>query len=91
LSHFGHWPDGPASTVNQKGRAEIAPSRNECIECDGYLAIDAHWVVPALLRPAPIDCRVLEPAAGPFLDDGSPTRMRASSQPSDALCADSQH
>ena len=47
-----------------EGRADIAPSRNERIEGDGYLAIDAHWVVPALLRSAPIEGRVLEPAAG---------------------------
>jgi hypothetical protein len=32
-----------------KGRADIAPFRCERIERDGYLAIDAHWVVPALL------------------------------------------
>ena len=46
------------------------------------------WVVPALLRSAPIEGGVLEPAAGPFPDDGSPTRKRASSQRSDALWAD---
>ena len=33
------------------GRADIAPSRYERIERDGYLTIDAHWVVPALLGP----------------------------------------
>ena len=60
----------------------------ERIEGDGYLTIDAPWVVPALLRSAPIAGRVLEPAAGPFPDDGSPTRKRASSQPRDALWAD---
>jgi hypothetical protein len=27
------------------------------IERDGYLAIDAHWAVPALLRSAPIEGR----------------------------------
>ena len=47
-----------------QGRADIAPSRYERIEGDGYLTIDAHWVVPALLRSAPIEGRVLEPAAG---------------------------
>jgi hypothetical protein len=57
-----------------QGRADIAPSRYGRIEGDGYLTIDAHWVVPALLRSAPIEGRVLEPAAGPFPDDGSPTR-----------------
>ena len=55
-----------------------------------YLTIDAHWVVPAL-RSAPIEGRVLEPAAGPFPDDSSPTPKRASSQRSDALWADSRH
>ena len=74
-----------------QGRADIAPSRFERIEGDGYLTIDAHWVVPALLRSAPIEGRALELAAGPFPDDGSPTRKRTSSQPSDALWADPQH
>ena len=46
------------------GHADIAPSRFERIEGDGYLTIDAHWVVPALLRSVPIEGRVLEPAAG---------------------------
>ena len=41
-----------------QGRADIAPSRYERIEGDGYLTIDAHWVVPALLRSAPIEGRV---------------------------------
>ena len=58
---------------------------------DGYLTIDAPWVVPALMRSVPPRGRVLEPAAGPFPDDGSPTRKRTSSQPSDALWADPQH
>jgi hypothetical protein len=47
-----------------QGRADIAPSRYGRIEGDGYLTIDAHWVVPALLRSVPIQGRVLEPAAG---------------------------
>ena len=33
-------------------------------EGDGYLTIDAPWVVPALLRSVLIEGRVLEPAAG---------------------------
>ena len=74
-----------------QGHADIAPSRYERIEGDGYLTIDAPWLVPALLRSAPIEGRVLEPAAGPFPDDGSPTRKRASSQRRDALWADPQH
>ena len=55
-----------------KGRADIAPFRCERIERDGYLAIDAHWVAPALLRSAPIEGRVLEPAAGPFRTTAPP-------------------
>jgi hypothetical protein len=47
-----------------QGHADIAPSRFERIEGDGYLTIDAPWVVPALMRSAPIEGRVLEPAAG---------------------------
>ena len=73
-----------------KARRHCA-TRFERIEGDGYLTIDAPWVVPALLRSAPIEGRVLEPAAGPFPDDGSPTRKRASSQRRDALWADPQH
>ena len=46
------------------GHADIAPSRFERIENDGYLTIDAHWIIPALLRSVPIEGRVLEPAAG---------------------------
>jgi hypothetical protein len=46
------------------GYADIAPSRFERIEGDGYLTLDAPWVVPALLRSAPIAGQVLEPAAG---------------------------
>jgi hypothetical protein len=74
-----------------QGHADVAPTRYERIERDGYMAIDAHWVVPALQRSAPIEGRVLEPAAGPFSDDSSPTRKRASSQHGGALRADSQH
>ena len=62
-----------------QGRADIAPSRYGRIEDDGYLTIDAHWLVPALLRSAPIEGRVLEPAAGPFPDNDPPTRKRATS------------
>ena len=46
------------------GHADIAPSRFERIEGDGYFTLDAHWIVPALLRSVPIEGRVLEPAAG---------------------------
>jgi hypothetical protein len=47
-----------------RGHADIAPSQFERIENDGYLTMDAHWIIPALLRAVPIDGRVLEPAAG---------------------------
>jgi hypothetical protein len=47
-----------------RGHADIAPSQFERIENDGYLTIDAYWIVPALLRSVPIVGRVLEPAAG---------------------------
>ena len=33
-----------------RGHADIAPSQFEQIENDGYLTIDAHWIIPALLR-----------------------------------------
>jgi hypothetical protein len=46
------------------GHADIAPSRFERIEGDGYLTLDADWIVPALLSSVPIRGRVLEPAAG---------------------------
>jgi len=47
------------------GRADIAPSRFERVEGDGYHTIDAPWIVPALLNSVPeIKGKVLEPAAG---------------------------
>ena len=46
------------------GHADIAPSRFARCENDGYLTLDAPWVVPALLRSVPIAGRMLEPAAG---------------------------
>jgi hypothetical protein len=53
-----------ASWTPPVGHADIAPSRFERIEGDGYLTIDAHWIVPTLLRSVSIRGRVLEPAAG---------------------------
>jgi hypothetical protein len=44
--------------------ADIAPSRHDRIEHDGYLTIDARWIVPALLGAVPVHGPVLEPAAG---------------------------
>jgi hypothetical protein len=46
------------------GYADIAPSRFERIEGDGYFTLDSGWIVPALLGAVPIKGRVLEPAAG---------------------------
>ena len=58
-------PSGEARVwTPPQGHADIARSRFERIEGDGYLTIDAPWVVPALLRSFPIEGRVLEPAAG---------------------------
>jgi hypothetical protein len=53
-----------ASWTPPVGHADIAPSRFKRIEGDGYLTLDASWIVPALLRSVPITGRVLEPAAG---------------------------
>jgi hypothetical protein len=47
-----------------QGHADIAPSRYDRIEGDGYLTLDAYWIVPALLGSVAIEGRVLEPAAG---------------------------
>ena len=46
------------------GHADIAPSRFERIEGDGYFTLDSEWIVPTLLGAVPIKGRVLEPAAG---------------------------
>jgi hypothetical protein len=54
----------PTPWIPPQGCADIAPSRHDRIEHDGYLTIDAPWVVPALLRSVPIAGRILEPAAG---------------------------
>jgi hypothetical protein len=51
--------------TSPQGHADIAPSRYDRIEGDGYLTLDAPWVVPALLRKVPeVGGRILEPAAG---------------------------
>jgi hypothetical protein len=47
-----------------QGHADIAPTRLERIENDGYLTIESDWIIPALLRSVPIRGRVPEPAAG---------------------------
>jgi hypothetical protein len=36
------------------GHADIAPSRFERIEGDGYFTLDSEWIVPALMRSVPI-------------------------------------
>ena len=46
------------------GHANIAPSRFERIEGDGYFTLDSEWIVPALLGAVPIKGRLVEPAAG---------------------------
>jgi hypothetical protein len=40
-----------------RGHADIAPTRFERIEHDGYMTIDAPWIVPALLLSVPIEGR----------------------------------
>jgi hypothetical protein len=57
-------PRGLARWTAPQGHADIAPSQFGRIENDGYLTIDAHWIIPALLRSVPIEGRVLEPSAG---------------------------
>jgi hypothetical protein len=47
-----------------QGHADVAPSRFERREGDGYMTIDAPWIVPALLGAVAVNGRVLEPAAG---------------------------
>ena len=47
-----------------RGYADIAPSNFERVENDGYLTLDAPWIVPALLRSVRIEGDVLEPGAG---------------------------
>ena len=39
------------------GHADIAPSRFERIEGDGYFTLDSEWIVPALLGAMPIKGR----------------------------------
>jgi hypothetical protein len=51
-------------SIAPKGYADIAPSRFERVENDGYRTLDAPWIVPALLGAVPIEGRILEPAAG---------------------------
>ena len=51
------------------GHADIAPSRHERIEYDGYLTIDAPWIVPALLdgsRRSPVEFWSPQPVVGIF-------------------------
>jgi hypothetical protein len=47
-----------------QGRADVAPSRFARREGDGYLTLDAAWIVPALLSAVTVEGPVLEPAAG---------------------------
>jgi hypothetical protein len=53
-----------ASWTPPAGHADIAPSGFARLENDGYLTLDAPWIVPALLCSVPVAGRILEPAAG---------------------------
>jgi hypothetical protein len=53
----------PPTPSCSRRNADIPPSRYERIDGDGYLTLDAYWVIPALLRSVAIEGRVLEPAA----------------------------
>ena len=59
-----HEPDAARAWIPPHGYADIAPTRFKRLANDGYLTLDAPWVVPALLWSVPIQGRVLEPAAG---------------------------
>jgi hypothetical protein len=43
---------------------DVAPSRFERVERDGYFTIDANWIVPALCGAVHVEGPVLEPCAG---------------------------
>jgi hypothetical protein len=47
-----------------RGHADIAPSRFERLERDGYFTIDAGWIIPALCCAVQIEGPILEPCAG---------------------------
>jgi hypothetical protein len=43
---------------------DVAPSRFERIEGDGYFTLDADWIIPALRRSIRVEGPILEPCAG---------------------------
>jgi hypothetical protein len=43
---------------------DVAPSRFERIERDGYFTLDAGWIIPALCRAVRVEGPILEPCAG---------------------------
>jgi hypothetical protein len=43
---------------------DVAPSRFERIERDGYFTLDADWMIPALCRAVYVKGPILEPCAG---------------------------
>jgi hypothetical protein len=44
-----------------QGHADIAPSRFERLERDGYFTIDSDWIIPALCRAVRVEGPILEP------------------------------
>jgi hypothetical protein len=43
---------------------DVAPSRFERFDRDGYFTIDASWIIPALCRAVQVEGPILEPCAG---------------------------
>ena len=43
---------------------DVAPSRFERFERDGYCTLDANWIIPALCRAVQVEGLILEPCAG---------------------------
>jgi hypothetical protein len=43
---------------------DVAPSRFERFERDGYFTIDTSWIIPALCRAVHVEGPILEPCAG---------------------------
>jgi hypothetical protein len=43
---------------------DVAPSRFERFERDGYCTLDANWIIPALCRAVQVEDPILEPCAG---------------------------
>jgi hypothetical protein len=43
---------------------DVAPSRFERFDGDGYFTLDADWIIPALCRSIEVESPILEPCAG---------------------------